>query len=208
MAIATFTLVNRFLFTNLTFEAFFIGPQFTYNRYLNFLSGIFVRIRHLIAKENYSKQRAKFLHLTTPLPNALVLVRFSHFSHLISKLGLVYLIFNTITGIFFSSDFWSTEQFVNYSFISKIVYHTVTCYVALSKYLGVWLIGEGSSILCGIGYAGKSATGETNWHGLANVNPYIYETSPTITGLSYFLRFFNHFKRGCAVIQYQYERLV
>lgn len=98
-------------------------------------------------------------------------------------LGLVYLIFNTISGIYFTSDYWTTDAFADSSFLYRLIYHFITCYVVLSKYLGVWLIGEGSSVLCGIGYAGKSANGETNWHGLANVNPLVYETSPTITGL-------------------------
>lgn len=53
----------------------------------------------------------------------------------------------------------------------------------LSKYLGIWVLNEGSSVLCGIGYNGKTAEGTIKWDGLSNVKPLQYETGATLNDI-------------------------
>jgi lysophospholipid acyltransferase 5 len=60
----------------------------------------------------------------------------------------------------------------------------LACKVALMKYLGVWLLGEGVCILAGIGFAGYNKDGKSEgWHRLANVKPGQFETSLNLQGI-------------------------
>ena len=145
------------------YTAFFIGPQFTFNRYRKYLTGELFK---------NSKEPGKKLETPT-LPTIKVLVG-----------GIIYLIVNTIgTSIFPSSYLTTNDYLVESTIFHRLYVLFFTCYFLLSKYLGIWLLGEGSSRLSGIGFGGYDSNGLPIWNGLANVNPYLYETSTSIQGV-------------------------
>jgi len=57
------------------------------------------------------------------------------------------------------------------------------CKVSLCKYLGVWLLSEGSCILSGVGFGGYDEKGNAKWNRLSNIKPWLFETSLTLQGI-------------------------
>lgn len=53
----------------------------------------------------------------------------------------------------------------------------------LYKYIGCWLITEGSCMLTGLTYNGKDENGNIIWNGCANVHVKQYETAYTTSQL-------------------------
>jgi len=70
----------------------------------------------------------------------------------------------------------------------RLIYLYVSLHSSLIKYLGVWLLSEGSCILAGIGFAGWDKDGKPRWDGLSNVLPYRFETA---TNFQHLIESFN-----------------
>lgn len=127
------------------FGGFLAGPQFSMKRYLSFTNGTL--------QEERSKD-----------PPVSVLPGMKRLG-----LGVVYIASYHIGGLVFSTDFYKDDAFADYSSVLKFFYITFWGRVILSKYIGSWLIAEGTCILVGISYNGKDINGNIEWNGVCNV---------------------------------------
>lgn len=82
-----------------------------------------------------------------------------------------------------------SERFGTWSVWQKLVYVALSGRVVLAKYLGVWLMNEGSCAVCGISYNGPSdKKNEYRFDGLRNIDPVLYES---VTSLGHIISSFN-----------------
>lgn len=102
--------------------------------------------------------------------------------------------FNKVAqGFFFAALFLQLPRYVNldyvfdkdfvqrHSFIYRIFYLWVLGISHRLKYYTIWLIAEGSCILCGIGYNGYNAVTETfRWDRVQNIDPFAFETGQNV----------------------------
>ncbi|KAK3737487.1 hypothetical protein QZH41_010816 [Actinostola sp. cb2023] len=93
--------------------------------------------------------------------------------------GLTYLGGYSVLGVWFTASHMNTEEFKALSFISQMWYIGFWGRIILMRYLGVWLTAEGSCIVTGLSYNGKTPQGQLIWDGLRNIKLTIYETSYT-----------------------------
>jgi len=105
-------------------------------------------------------------------------------------LGLVYLVAQEVGKIWFSPSLLASPQFLDREmpFFSRFVLIFFAGKLVLMKYLGVWLLSEGSCVLIGIGFDSYDEKGNANWTGLSNVEPYLFETTTNLDGI---IRSFN-----------------
>lgn len=141
------------------FGSFVVGPQFPMRRYLSFIHGTLIPIEH----DNQSIKIKKGL------------LRFAA--------GVVYLTVYVLFEVKVNNELLVSKEFEAFSLIKKLAYITLWGRVVLCKYLGVWLIAEGSCIMSGLTYNGKSESGEPRWDALKNCKLTIYETATTLQGV-------------------------
>jgi len=97
-------------------------------------------------------------------------------------LGVIYLGLHNVGALYYPSSYLNTPDYFISPFWKRMIAIWLCCKITMMKYLGVWLVGEGSIILTGIGYAGRKS-GVTLWNGLSNVNPWHYETCINLQGV-------------------------
>jgi len=136
------------------YGAFFVGPQFPFRKYKQFAS-------------------MKTADMPSPYFPALRCL----------VLGFIYLLVNTFIGGPLTPNYQLTQEFVQSPFYKRFIYHFVSSYFIFTKYLGIWLITEGASVLCGLGYDDKPANKDEMWNAVSNVKPYLYETTTNLTGI-------------------------
>ncbi|XP_033764011.1 lysophospholipid acyltransferase 5-like [Pecten maximus] len=127
------------------FGGYLAGPQFSMKRYLSFTSGTL--------QEKPSKD-----------PPASVIPGLKRLG-----LGIVYIASYHIGGLVFSTESYRDDSFQDLSWVSKFFYITLWGRVILNKYIGSWLIAEGTCILVGVSYNGKDINGNIEWNGVCNV---------------------------------------
>jgi len=135
------------------FTAVLAGPQFTYYRYQQLLS------------DNIYKVNGKDKSSTT---SCLVPVLRCFF------IGVLFLALFNVFSIFLPTTFLKSDEFYEQNLWERIIYAWLILKFVLFRYLGVWMIAEGSSILTGIGFNGYTKDGEARWDGVTNVNPWGY----------------------------------
>jgi len=154
------------------FGGFLVGPQFPMARYRTF-------IEHDPNKsflENSVNQ--------TEQPEDLKQSQFHQSSFLtaVSRLviGLIYIGFFVVgSGIVPQSYMLSTSFLKESTFIYKMFYILLWGKVVLYKYVGSWLLAEGSCIMTGLTYNGLDENGNVLWNACANVKIRKYETAAT-----------------------------
>ncbi|RKO86775.1 MBOAT, membrane-bound O-acyltransferase family-domain-containing protein [Blyttiomyces helicus] len=62
------------------------------------------------------------------------------------------------------------DAFMEKSFFYRLMYINIAGNIQRCKFYGAWKLAEGACILCGIGYAGKTADGRDAWTRVENVN--------------------------------------
>lgn len=73
--------------------------------------------------------------------------------------------------------------FLERALVFRMFYLTALAFTYRLKYYTIWLIAEGSCILCGIGYNGyDKQTDSFRWDRVQNIDPYRFETSQNIHG--------------------------
>ncbi|XP_068699220.1 lysophospholipid acyltransferase 5-like [Montipora foliosa] len=92
-------------------------------------------------------------------------------------LGIMYLALFAVLEPYVSIQTILSEEFKRHSFLAKAWYIIFFSKIALMKYLAVWCLSEGSCIISGIGYNGKTADGKVRWDGVRNVKLSVYETA-------------------------------
>jgi lysophospholipid acyltransferase 5 len=92
-------------------------------------------------------------------------------------LGLLYLGMNVVGSMFVPVEYVTTRNFLqSQSFWKQSIYFTLWIKTIFSKYMGVWLLADGSVGLTGLGYNGiDKKNGKILWDGLMNVKPGKYE---------------------------------
>lgn len=145
------------------FGSFLTGPQFTFRHYKDFVT------LDLFKKPGLEKSGT-----LPPLP--------VNYTLRCIGLGVLYLLLNAVGDIFFSPYLIIKPSFMEYSFFYRLFYATMSMKITLWKYLGVWLLAEGACVLSGIGFK-EYKDSEIVWNGLSNVNPWLFETTPTLRGI-------------------------
>uniref|UniRef100_A0AC35U665 Lysophospholipid acyltransferase 5 n=1 Tax=Rhabditophanes sp. KR3021 TaxID=114890 RepID=A0AC35U665_9BILA len=84
--------------------------------------------------------------------------------------GVVFCVLNQWGSFWISNAFFNTSDYYNLQFIYKVTWTTIWFRSSFYKYGACWLLGEGGSILAGMGYMGKDAEGKDLWHGARNIN--------------------------------------
>jgi lysophospholipid acyltransferase 5 len=162
----------QFFGFNYFYGGFLTGPQFTFRVYKRF-----------ITKENFSNPKKNDQATSTavqkPEQPSAVGPAFQRFF-----LGLAYLLIHNGAALVFPSSLLTTKAFLEgSSFFERMITILIVCKIALMKYVGVWLIAEGSCILCGLGFAGYDEKGKPRWDAVANVRPYQLETGTTLQSM-------------------------
>ncbi|XP_078373059.1 lysophospholipid acyltransferase 5-like isoform X2 [Oculina patagonica] len=137
------------------FGGFLVGPQFPMKKYLALVEG------KLIDKKDDAS-------------NSRVLAGVKRFT-----LGLIYLAMYTVLQPKVKDNFLITDEYDQKSFFYKLCYAIGTTKVSVMKYQAVWLIAEGSCIISGLGYNGRSEDGRIRWDGCSNVHLLLFETAYT-----------------------------
>lgn len=129
--------------------AFLVGPQFCLKRYQDFV----------IEKHSFLSR--------TVLPALICLMK-----------GVTYLAVCQVGAAFLPHEYMLQADFEKQSFWYKFTYMAASMKFVLCKYLGIWLIAEGSCIMSGLTF--DKATGKTD--SCTNVYPLEFETTPTFAG--------------------------
>jgi len=135
------------------FTAVLAGPQFTYHRYQQLLNDNIYRVN---GKDKSST------------PSCLVAVVKCFL------IGVLFLALYNVFSIFLPTSFLKSDAFYEQDLWQRVIYGWLILKFVLYRYLGVWMITEGSSILTGIGFNGYTKEGEARWDGVSNVNPWGY----------------------------------
>ncbi|XP_040572686.1 lysophospholipid acyltransferase 5 isoform X2 [Lepeophtheirus salmonis] len=144
------------LFSSVFFPAsYFIGPQFSLVRYRSFV------------KRNEDGD--------IPVPPYFMALRRI-------LLGVMYLIFHIVGSIYIPLDWITTPNYLNRSFGPvKVVLAFLWVKIMMSKYIGSWLLSEGSMIFSGLAYDPSSETDA--WFGGANVRIKQWEFSGNLQNM-------------------------
>jgi len=94
-------------------------------------------------------------------------------------LGIIYMIVYQVTSEFLPPKLLLSHGFKEGAFLKKLLIVTLVTKTQLCKYICIWLISEGSSILSGVTYDVNSDSFDKN----TNVRIYEYETTTTFGGL-------------------------
>ncbi|XP_015756222.1 PREDICTED: lysophospholipid acyltransferase 5-like [Acropora digitifera] len=137
------------------FGGFLVGPQFPMRKYLALIDGALID-----KKDDHSNSR--------------VVAGLRRFT-----LGLFYLVMYSVLQTKTKANFLITDEYDQKSYFYKFCYAIATTKVNVMKYQAVWLITEGSCIISGLGYNGRSQQGQVRWDGCSNVNLLLFETAYT-----------------------------
>ncbi|XP_050413447.1 lysophospholipid acyltransferase 5 [Patella vulgata] len=140
---------------SLCYGGFMIGPQFSMKRYLDFING-------------------NFSNPTTGKPPDSIYAGLKRFS-----LGVLYIIIYQVLNYFVSDDFILSSNFQTMGLFLQCAYVLVWGKNLLNKYIGSWLLVEGSITILGLSYNGKDKNGNELWDGCANVRTPEFEYANT-----------------------------
>lgn len=146
------------------FGGFLVGPQFSLQRYLNFVHG------------EYSDPRTKGPPNSFPAALERLL------------LGVAYIAAYQVVYLYVSDDYLTTPAFQDKGFLLKCIILLVWAKTCLNKYIGSWLLIEGTLIYCGLSYNGVDNNNVAQWDACTNIRLKNLETSNTLQA---YIRSFN-----------------
>lgn len=129
---------------------YFVGPQFPMKKY-----------RELVRPDYISS-----------LPGSPVPYAFKRLG-----LGVCYMLFHVIGSGYLPSDWPSTLDFSETSFILRLFLLPIWVKVILAKYIFAWLVAEGVCVLSGLSFVEQKEDGFIDWKGCANVKVGRLETA-------------------------------
>ncbi|XP_059172838.1 lysophospholipid acyltransferase 5-like [Physella acuta] len=163
---------------SLFFGGVLVGPQFSMKRYLEFVNGGFAESNGMAPNSiNASLKRLAG--------------------------GLVYLILFQILALLLPDKYLTSLVFDELGFFTKCALILIWGKNALHKYVGVWLIQEGSIILTGMSYNGVDKAGVKQWDGCTNIKVWLLETGESFSD---FIQAFN-VNTNQWMLRYVYKRL-
>ncbi|XP_067945571.1 lysophospholipid acyltransferase 5-like [Watersipora subatra] len=118
-------------------------------------------------------------------------------------IGIVLVVAFPLLSPYIPTQYFYTQEFKSQWLVLKVVTVAIWGQVVLLKYLGVWLVAEGSCIFSGMAYNGKDAQGIIQWDQCANVKVNRYFTA---TQTQHFIDSFN-INTNKWVLTYVYKRL-
>lgn len=157
---------------------FLVGPQFSMRRYLDFIH------------RKFEKECMDISECILP-------------GLLRGFLGLLYLVVYQVASNFISDNYVCSENFLELSFVYRMIIIGVWGKVCLYKYISCWLLTEGVCIMSGITYNGKNGQGKNQWNGCANVKLRVFENA---TRFGHLIQSFN-INTNAWVAEYIYKRL-
>ncbi|KAF0411976.1 MBOAT-domain-containing protein [Gigaspora margarita] len=141
------------------FGSFLIGPQFSFHLYRKFLT-------------------------MTLFPDATRIPSGSYKSAMKSLfLGALYLGVYEIGSGYFPASYLITADFASKPFINRLMIMWWVGKFSLTKYLGIWTLAEGASMLSGISFNGYDDHGNAEWNGLANVDRWRFEFATSLADI-------------------------
>ncbi|PVD35553.1 hypothetical protein C0Q70_02516 [Pomacea canaliculata] len=138
------------------FGGFLVGPQYCMRRYLNFVSG------------EYSNP------ITKGPPDSL-LPAFKRF-----MLGVIYIGLYQIVYIFISDEYLLSSAFQERGLLFKCAVLIVWGKTCLNKYIGSWLLAEGSIIYMGLSFNGVDNNNVAQWDACTNIKVRQLECGSTL----------------------------
>ena len=92
-------------------------------------------------------------------------------------LGFLYLGINAIGSLMVPVEYVTTDEFLkNDNFFKQTMYLIIWIKIIFAKYMGVWLLADGSVAITGLGFNGRDRTEwKLSWDGMINVKPALYE---------------------------------
>ncbi|BFZ24003.1 hypothetical protein BsWGS_27042 [Bradybaena similaris] len=161
------------------FGGVLVGPQFSLKRYLNFVNGKYT--------DRKTGGGPKSVHAS------------------LEKLavGVFYLGMFQLLALYIPDSYLTSPSFHELGFLTKCALITIWGKNALHKYVGVWLIQEGSIILTGMSYNGVEEKGVAKWDGCTNIKVWQLETGESFSD---FIQSFN-VNTNQWMARYVYKRL-
>jgi len=162
------------------FGGFLVGPQFPMARYLSFIedfpSG---KLKTDKSDPDVSQSNHVGDRETTASDSP---TGISALKRLF--MGLLYVATFQIGSALVPQTYLLTTQFLFQStFLYKMAYILLWGKIVLYKYVGCWLIAEGSCILSGLTYNGLDENGNILWNSCANIEVAGYEKASTFRGI-------------------------
>ncbi|CAG5121954.1 unnamed protein product, partial [Candidula unifasciata] len=146
------------------FGGVLVGPQFSLKRYLNYVNGEYADRKISGASDS----------IRTSLEKLMV--------------GMFYLATFQLLALYIPDSYLTSSSFHDLGFLTKCALITIWGKNALHKYVGVWLIQEGSLILTGMSYNGVDEKGQAKWDGCTNIKVWQLETGESFSD---FIQSFN-----------------
>ncbi|CAG0891785.1 unnamed protein product [Darwinula stevensoni] len=159
-------------------SSFVVGPQFPIRRYLEYTSRAY---SHIFLDENECVRVGIIRGL----------------------LAFLYLGLHFLGVLYIPTDHVTTSAFTEKPFYIKLLLIGLWGKLNMSKYLACWLLAEGSCIVSGLAYNGKTPDGKNKWNGTCNIELIPFETA---TQFSDMIRCFN-INTNAWVASYVYKRL-
>ncbi|CAB3403626.1 unnamed protein product [Caenorhabditis bovis] len=135
----------------LFFQGTLIGPQFTLVKFRSFVNGDWLDNGE-VPKSAFLPSIGRFLA------------------------GCTYMVLHQWGQVWIPDTFFNSDAFFNLSFFWRWTWVTIWFRLTMYKYCAMWLIGEGASILVGLGHNGKDKNGDDRWDGVRDLHLIKWET--------------------------------
>jgi len=135
------------------YGAFLAGPQFPFQRYKTAVTG-----------EAFQSKEAQ--HPSKEPPPCLLPVLRAFF------LGVLFMAVYNVGAAAYPDEFMKQDEYYESPLYFRVYYLVACLFFVLTKYIGVWLMAEGSCILFGLGFNGYEKDGTPRWDGLSNIRPF------------------------------------
>ncbi|KAH9513449.1 Lysophosphatidylcholine acyltransferase 3, partial [Bulinus truncatus] len=146
------------------FGGVLVGPQFSMKRYLQFVHLELIESNSTTAPDSVNAAVKRLL------------------------LGVIYLGIFQVLALYLPDAYMYSSDFSNLGFLTKCALILVWGKNSLHKYVGVWLLQEGSIIMTGMSYNGIDKKGVKKWDGCTNIKLHQLETGESFSD---FIQAFN-----------------
>jgi len=167
------------------FGGFLVGPQFPMARYLHFIDDFDTEKldRGVDNRDpDVSRPSAVDRSVNGSASTSSSSTILSAMQRLVG--GLLYVGVFQVGVVLVPQSYMLTSEFLHQSgFLYKMSYILIWGKIVLYKYVGCWLIAEGSCILSGLTYNGLDENGNILWNSCANIEIAKYESADTFRGI-------------------------
>lgn len=130
----------------LFFAGTLVGPQFPLRRFRSFVNG-------------------EYLDKNGQIRESSIMASIRRFSA-----GIFFAVIHQWGLIWVPDSFFTSPAFYDLPFIWKVIWNTIWFRAVMYRYVTVWLLTEGATILCGLAYNGKDSSGNDLWDGVRDIH--------------------------------------